>query len=73
MPRKEKDDEMHGHCCGRGYGKLVLGVLVLVIGLSWLGYDMGWWNFNLPWAPLAVTLVGLAMVCGWLKRHSYNA
>jgi hypothetical protein len=57
-------------CCGSGHGKLFVGVFVLAIGLSWLGNDMGWWRLNLPWFPLAITIVGIAMVFGWARRES---
>jgi hypothetical protein len=31
---------------------------------------MGWWRLNLPWFPLAITIVGIAMVFGWARRES---
>jgi len=62
---------IRGECChGSGYGKLFVGIFILAIGFSWLGNDMGWWKMNLPWLPLALTIVGIAMIFGWSKRNS---
>lgn len=73
MPRKtEKEQECcQGHCCGHcgGAGRLVLGGFIIMMGVSWLGHDLGWWSFTLPWFPLAVTLAGIAMVIGWHKKN----
>jgi hypothetical protein len=50
-------------CChGSGYGKLFFGAFVLVLGVNWLGHDMGWWSFSLPWIPLLVILAGIAII-----------
>ncbi len=55
--------------CGHGYGKLFVGIFVLAVGVSWLGHDLGWWTFNIPWIPLAVAIIGIAMILGWEKRE----
>ena len=72
MARNNKEDNgTYGRCChGSGNGKLFIGIFILAIGFSWLGNDMGWWKMNLPWLPLALTIVGIAMIFGWSK---YNA
>lgn len=70
MARKDREEFRHMHCCGgSGYGKLLFGIFILAIGVSWLGHDMGWWTFTLPWFPLAVVLVGLAILFGWARRE----
>lgn len=57
---------------GRGVGKLLFALFILLIGVSWLGNDAGIWKFNLPWLPLAVTLLGIALVAKWLARSSMD-
>lgn len=54
---------------GTGVWSLFFGLFVLIIGASWLGNSLGWWALNIPWLPLAVTLIGLSLVAGWLKRR----
>jgi len=56
-------------CCnGSGWGKLFFGLFIFLVGVSWLGNEMGWWVFSLPWLPLAVTLVGAALLIKWFIR-----
>lgn len=81
-PRKkaEADEGMwgnhagcHGHCCCGKHrmGGLLFGIFILLIGVSWLGNDMHWWSFNLPWLPLALVLVGIAILAKWkMKREN---
>jgi hypothetical protein len=77
MPKKrdthEEETEMyggrwHGRHKRGGFGGLMIGIFLLLIGLGWLGNDMGWWNITLPWAPLAVLLVGVGLILGWAWR-----
>jgi len=70
LARNDKAGKTGGMCChGSGYGKLFIGIFILAIGFSWLGNDMGWWKMNLPWLPLALTIVGIALIFGWSKRE----
>lgn len=70
MARNDKENRMRGMCChGSGYGKLFFGIFILAMGVSWLGNDIGWWKFNLPWFPLAIVLLGIAMIIGWSRRE----
>jgi len=58
-------------CCGNASNsKLFVGIFILAIGFSWLGNDMGWWKLNLPWLPLALTILGIAMIFGWSRKNS---
>ncbi|VVB67454.1 Uncharacterised protein [Candidatus Norongarragalina meridionalis] len=66
---RNKEEEWNGKCCGghrRGAGKLIFGLFLLVMGVGWLGNEMGWWTVAIPWLPLAVTLIGAGMVVKWL-------
>ena len=29
----------------------VIGIIVLLLGISWLGNDMNWWSFDFPFWP----------------------
>ncbi|MFH1056584.1 MAG: hypothetical protein V1717_02180 [Candidatus Micrarchaeota archaeon] len=75
MPRKmrmeEKENCKCGYCGGRGkgVGMLLFGIFLLLIGLSWLGNDMGWWNFSLPWVPLSVSLVAICLIVKWFWKR----
>lgn len=40
----------------------VLATLLLVFGLAWLVNEMGWMNINLPWLPVIVIVVAVAMI-----------
>ncbi len=43
-------------------GGMFFGLFLFVVGLSWFGNEAGWWQFELPWLPLAVMLIGASMV-----------
>ena len=87
MPRKMKNAKEEecdcgncggGKCCcgyggmhGKGFGKLLFGIILLLIGGSWLGNDLGWWNFSLPWFPLAITLLAIGLIVKWFWKRQY--
>ena len=70
MAREKEDSEMmwHQHRRRMGVFRLLLGFLLLVLGLVWLGNDWGWWNLNIPWGPLIVVLLGIGLILGSILR-----
>ncbi|VVB53488.1 Uncharacterised protein [uncultured archaeon] len=70
MAKDKEKPEMtwHRHHKRRGATRLVLGVFLLLIGLSWLGNDMGLWHLNIPWAPLALVLFSIHMMLSGFWR-----
>jgi len=40
----------------------VLAVLLLVLGIVWLVQEMGWAEIDLPWIPVIIIVVAIAMV-----------
>ena len=69
MAKEKKGMDWDYCCCPGGVGKLVVGLLILVIGLGWLGNELKWWAVNVPWLPLIVALVGVAMVVTWFMKR----
>lgn len=75
MPRKMgREDGMCDcrHCRRGGIGKLLFGIFLLLIGLSWLGNDLGWWRMSLPWIPLAFVLLAVGLIVGWALKRGRN-
>ncbi|MFH0835406.1 MAG: hypothetical protein V1881_03620 [Candidatus Micrarchaeota archaeon] len=65
--KEEREEWKSRGCCGhRGTGKLIFGLFLLLIGVSWLGTEMGWWNVALPWLPLAITFIGASLLVKWV-------
>jgi len=63
LARKDNDDGRRTRCCGgSGYGKVIFGAFVLMLGVNWFGHDMGWWSFSLPWVPIIVIMAGIAII-----------
>jgi Flp pilus assembly protein TadB len=45
------------------------GALLILIGLIWLGSNMGWFMNDIPWVPLVMIAVGVYLV---LKHHDMS-
>lgn len=49
------------------------GLVLVLLGVAWLGGMLGWWRFNWSWAgPIALIAVGLCMTFGrrrWRHRR----
>ena len=43
--------------CECGDCSIWMSVLVLIIGLLWLGKDLAWWALDLPYLPIIIILV----------------
>jgi uncharacterized membrane protein YoaK (UPF0700 family) len=69
---KDKEDSermWHEHRMRGGIFRLWLGILLFVIGVGWLGNDLGWWSFNIPWAPIVLVLFAISLILGWTWRQ----
>lgn len=73
--RDEKSDDSFRNRRPRrsGMWRLGLGIFIFLLGLAWLGRDLGWWTWSLPIFPLAALLVGLAFIVSGLRRHQQNS
>jgi hypothetical protein len=52
-------------CYGEGRRKAGLGIFLVIIGVLWLGAELGLFNSTLFW-PLAFIAVGTWIACGSL-------
>jgi len=59
-----------GAACGPGIWTTVLGVLFLAWGVTWLGNSLGWWNYDFPFWPVVLILIGLGIIVkAFMKRY----
>ena len=43
-----------------------LGLILLLVGVVWLGKEMGWIPGNLPLLPITLIIIGLILI---FRRH----
>jgi hypothetical protein len=73
--RVEKEGEDFGKhfearmkgCCEpgerrRGSGSIFGGALLVLIGLVWLGNNLGWFDYDIPWVPVALIAAGVYLI-----------
>ncbi|RQV95723.1 hypothetical protein EH220_06165 [bacterium] len=46
----------------RACGSKLWGWVLLMAGVVWLADSIGWLSFSLPWGPLAIILLGVALL-----------
>jgi hypothetical protein len=51
-----------------GWFRILLGLIVLLAGIGWLGNEMKWWNVNIPFWPVVVIIIGAAIFLGGIER-----
>ena len=68
---KKWEKEWHYESHGSGFGGIIFGLIVLALGLIWMGNEAGWWAIDLPFWPLVVVVIGLFMFFGSLKKFMY--
>lgn len=63
------NDDMKSKCfCtnpGKCPGKAILGLIIVVFGVIYLGKNLAWWSFSINWAiffPIVVISCGLLMI-----------
>ncbi|MBU0661897.1 hypothetical protein KJ891_00390 [Candidatus Micrarchaeota archaeon] len=59
---------MMGSNCKHGPLFLAFWVLVLLVGITWLGNEMGWWVFAFPFLPLLVILMAVKFLYHAFKK-----
>ena len=69
--KQEEFIEINDSCsCQFGFkgfsmGKILLGVVFLLLGLFYLGRNLGWWDFNLNWSllwPIILITLGISVI-----------
>lgn len=45
-----------------GSANFIWGAILIIIGLIWLGNNLGWFDYDIPWVPLALIGVGVYMI-----------
>lgn len=59
---KIKDVEKEVENRTDGSGNFVWGAILIIIGVIWLGNNIGWFDYDIPWVPLALIGVGTYMI-----------
>ena len=62
--KKEKNDAAGG---------IIFGLIVLALGLLWMGNEAGWWAINLPFWPLVVVIIGIFILFGSIKGALFRS
>jgi hypothetical protein len=63
-----KGQPWHKHKKSLSVGGLVFSLLILSWGVAWLGNDLGWWQFDFPFWPVLVVIIGLAALINTIKE-----
>lgn len=65
---KENNDKKGFSCCatsGCFLRKYFFGIIIFLLGVFYLGKNMGWWNFDLDWSlfwPIILIICGLFVI-----------
>ena len=57
-------DDRYGYHIGNTIVGLIIGVIILLIGFSFLVNEL--YGINLPWWPLIVIIIGIFLIARWL-------
>jgi len=62
----------HEKRSGFSFGRLLVGIVVIFIGLAFLGHNLGWFTVNFDWWnfwPIIIIILGLSFLTGrgWLS------
>jgi predicted tellurium resistance membrane protein TerC len=59
ITEKERDDAIF-------WG--VIGVIILISSIIWLGKEVGWWQFEFPFWPVIAIWIGIAILLAAIKK-----
>lgn len=45
-----------------GKHSLFWGIVLILVGLIWLGSHLGWIHYNIPWVPVAMIVAGIYLI-----------
>jgi hypothetical protein len=51
-----------------GIAAVVIALFIIAWGVVWLGNDMKWWDIPFPIWPVALILLGLAILFGQIRK-----
>ena len=64
-----EEGDQNGFSCCSGSGCFLrrnfFGILIFLLGVFYLGKNMGWWNFSLDWSlfwPIILIILGLFFI-----------
>ncbi len=63
----ERGWEWH-HSTRINWGSILIGFAIFLIGLYWLGKELGWWAFEVPICPSIMIIIGVAILLGALLK-----
>lgn len=46
----------------------VIGIIILVSAFTWLGTEVGWWEFEFPFWPVMFLWIGLAVIITAIRK-----
>ncbi|GEM_PF-5494121 len=63
----ERGWEWH-HSTRINWGSILIGFAILLIGLYWLGKELGWWTLEVPICPSIMIIIGVVILLGAILK-----
>ena len=59
---------------GRGSHNVFWGIVLVVMGILWLGKNLDWFYYDIPWVPIALIAGGIFLIVrNWEGRDPSSA